>query len=90
MSMIKRYLENVKQRSAHERRGFALRVATSITGVIFVGWLATLGVRLASPHPKTAAEITGFKSEMASVISAFGVQAKKAATLEVASTTNQY
>jgi len=64
-----------------------MRIAASITGIIFVGWLATLGVRLANPAPKTAQETT-FESQVASVFSAFSLHGKQENTLEVATTTN--
>lgn len=43
---MRRYLEHMHTREPHERRKHALHVATAITGLLFVGWVATLGVRL--------------------------------------------
>ena len=85
---MKKYIEQVKQRSTHERRQVAVRVAASITGVMALAWMATLGVRLANPAPKTAAQ-QGFENQIASVFSAFSLQGKQDNTLEVATTTNQ-
>jgi hypothetical protein len=84
---MKNFIHNVKQRPPHERREVAMRIAASITGVLFVGWLATLGVRLATPAPKTAQEAS-FESQVASVFSAFNLAGKKENTLEVSTTTN--
>jgi hypothetical protein len=85
---MKRYIEKIQAKPPHERRETALRIATSVTGVIFVGWLATLGVRLANPAPKSAQQAT-FEHQVASVFSAFNLGAAKDNVLEVASTTNQ-
>ena len=78
----------MKQRPPHERREAALRVATVVTGVLFVGWLATLGMRLATPAPKTA-EQSRFESQVASVLSAISFWDSKENALQVASTTNR-
>ncbi len=86
--MLKKYISHVKQRDPHERRLAAMRIAGSITGLIFIGWIATLGVRLSAPSPKTAAEVTGFQSQMASAISALSFQSDRIkSVLQVASTT---
>ena len=36
------------EKSPHERRQAALQIATILTAILFVGWIATLGVRLAT------------------------------------------
>ncbi|HVV39331.1 MAG TPA: hypothetical protein VHD31_03345 [Candidatus Paceibacterota bacterium] len=42
------YIEKLKaEKSTHERRQIALRVAGTVTAVMFVVWISTLGVRLA-------------------------------------------
>lgn len=64
-----------------------MRIAATITGVIFVGWVATLGMRLAQPHEKTA-EQTRLESQVASVWAAFSFK-QQPNTLQVASTTNR-
>ena len=84
---MKKFIENVKQRPPHERRDVAMRIAAMVTGVIFLGWMATLGVRLANPAPKSAAE-SSFEHQVASVFSAFSFGGSKENTLEVASSTN--
>jgi hypothetical protein len=83
---VKKYIENLKQKPPHERRQAAMRLSLGITGVIFVGWLATLGVRLSNPGEKTA-QSQNFESQVASIFSAFTLQGNKPNTLEVASTT---
>ena len=81
---MKKYFHNMQQRPPHERREAAFRIAATVTGVIFLGWLATLGVRLATPHPKTAQE-SSFEHQIASVFSAFS-GGDKQNTLEVSTT----
>ncbi len=84
---MKKFIERVKQRPPHERREVAMRIAATITGVIFVGWVATLGMRLTQPHTKTA-EQTRLESQVASVWSALSFK-QAPNTLQVASTTNR-
>jgi hypothetical protein len=84
---MKKFIENVRQRPPHERREVAFRIAASLTGVIFLGWLATLGFRLGTPAPKTAEQST-FESQLASIWSAFSLHGGKDNTLEVASTSD--
>lgn len=36
------------ERTPHQRRQAALQIASIVTAVLFVGWIATLGVRLAT------------------------------------------
>ncbi len=46
---MKNYIEHIKNtREPHERRQHAMQIAGIITGTLFVVWLGTLGVRLAS------------------------------------------
>lgn len=46
---MNQYIERLKsERTTHERRQIALRVAGVMTALIFVAWLATLGARLAN------------------------------------------
>ena len=61
-----------------------MRVATLITGVIFVGWLATLGMRLSSFTPEKTASDEHFVSQVASVFSAFRLSGGSENALEVA------
>ncbi len=81
---MKKYFKNMQQRPPHERREAAFRIAAAITGVIFLGWVATLGVRLAAPAPKVAQQ-SSFERQVASVFSAFG-GGDKQNTLEVSTT----
>jgi hypothetical protein len=84
---MKKYIEQIKQRDPHERRQTALRFSLMITSVIFLGWFATLSLRLATPSPKTA-ETKNFESQLASIVSAFSLKGGGGQnTLEVASTT---
>lgn len=43
----------MQNRDPHERRTHALRVASAVTGLVFVGWLGTLGMRLAPQEVAT-------------------------------------
>ncbi|HYF12813.1 MAG TPA: hypothetical protein VD928_00745 [Candidatus Paceibacterota bacterium] len=64
---MKRYIERLKEeKTTHERRQFAMKAATVFTAVIFVGWIATLGVRFAETAPSyidsnTAATLTAIE-----------------------------
>lgn len=79
----------MKQKDPHERRQAAMRIAGSITAVIFVGWVATLGVRLASPEANVAQQATTLTSQLASVVSAFKLPGQPTGnTLQVASSSN--
>lgn len=84
---MKKYLEKMRQKDPHERHREAMRISGVITGVIFVGWISTLGFRLGAPVQKTAEQVGGLPSQMASVFAAFSLKAKGPNTLEVASTT---
>lgn len=79
----------MKQRPPHERRQAAMRIAGAITGVIFIGWIATLGVRLGGPSQKTAQQ-SGFEAQVASIISAFTLSGGQPNTLQVASSSNNF
>lgn len=84
---MKKYIEQVKEQPPHERRQAAMRFAFAVTGVIFLGWFVTLGVRLANPGTSSP-ETNSFGTQLASVFSAFNLEGSKPATLEIASTTN--
>jgi hypothetical protein len=45
---MKRYIEHIRSKPTHERRQHAVQVASVITGIIFIGWLGALGVRMGS------------------------------------------
>jgi hypothetical protein len=86
---MKNYIHNMRQKAPHERRQAAMRIAATVTAVLFLGWVATLGVRLATPSAKTAQQ-SSFESQVASIISAFSLSGAKPNTLQVASTTNNF
>ena len=65
--MIKRYYNHMTQKSTHERRQHALRIATFVTAVVFVGWLGTLGLRLSSGQLTNSDG--GTQTQLANVIS---------------------
>ncbi len=46
---MKKYIHYMRnERTPHERRQAALQIASMVTAVLAVGWVATLGVRLAT------------------------------------------
>lgn len=61
---MRRYLEHMHSREPHERRRHALHVATMVTTLVFVGWLATLGMRLGG-DPVVAQEETNTQAAAA-------------------------
>lgn len=73
---MKNYFQHVEGKTPHERRRHAMQIAGAVTAVLFVGWLATLGVRLAS--------LTA--SSDASQAAAAANAAQNQSTLEVATT----
>jgi hypothetical protein len=77
--MIKRYYNHMTQKSTHERRQHALRIATFVTAVVFVGWLGTLGLRLSSGQLTNSDG--GNQTQLANVISTTQVEGN---TLQVA------
>lgn len=85
---MKNYFEHMHSKSTHERRQHALRVASVVTGVVFLGWLATLGVRLGSSGTGSVASENdqAQQTQLANVIS--GTYTPTGNTLEVATTTN--
>ncbi len=83
INMIKQYFNYMSQRSTHERRQHAMRVATFVTAIIFVAWLGTLGLRLSS-SALMASDQNG-QTQLANVISTTQISGN---TLEVATTTN--
>lgn len=63
---MQRYLTRLQEeKTPHERRQIAVRVAGAVTAVLFVGWLATLGVRVSTSEPKVAD--TSATNQMASI-----------------------
>jgi hypothetical protein len=46
---MKNYIEHIKNtRTTHQRRQHALQVAGGVTAALFLVWIGTLGMRLAS------------------------------------------
>ncbi len=81
---MKRYLKHIHSKPPHERRQHALRIATGVTSLIFVGWIGSLGVR--ATHPSDVAGGSASGTEFANALS--GLQTPKATnTLEVSTST---
>jgi hypothetical protein len=83
---MKRYFEHMHTKSTHERRQHAVQVATMVTGVVFLGWLGTLGYRFVGPNAQIAAENQNAQqTQLAGVLS--GAMAPQGgSSLEVATT----
>ena len=54
---MRRYIEQLKARPSHEKRRFSLHASAVIVGIIFVGWISTLGMRLA--RDSSGAQVAG-------------------------------
>ncbi len=51
---MRKYIQHMQDtRTPHERRQHAMQIATVLTALLFVGWITTLGVRIAS-QPEVA------------------------------------
>ena len=79
---MRRYIEHIQTKDPHERRAHALRIAGALTAVVFVGWVGTLGLRLANAGLATE---EGVPSQTASVLMGVSPQDFMSG-LEVAST----
>lgn len=77
---MKRYLDHIKSKPAHDRRTHAMQLSGGIVAVLFVVWISTLSYH-ATIAPQTA---DGDQSQLANVVSGAGGQQ---ATLIVATTT---
>lgn len=83
---MKKYLQHIKTKSTHQRRGHAMHIATVATAFVFVVWVATLGVLLSSSGSATVAENSDAQqTQLANITS--GAYASNGNTLEVATTT---
>ncbi len=80
------YIDQIKSRPTHERRTHAMQMAGAIIVAIFIVWVATIGIRLATENPATA-QSGDDSSQLANVAS--GADAANA-TLIVASSTDLY
>jgi hypothetical protein len=49
---MRRYIEHIQNnRTPHERRQHAMQIAGVVTMLLFVGWLASLGMRIGGQGP---------------------------------------
>ncbi len=48
------YIAHIKSKPPHERRKHALQLSAVITAIVFVGWLASLGIRFSSSTEQQA------------------------------------
>lgn len=79
---MKKYLNHIQTKSPHERRQHAIQVASIFTALLFVVWVTTLGVRLASTSG-TIAQNPDTDPQMANASSIYDTPAN---SLEVATT----
>ena len=54
---MRRYFEHIKTKEPHQRRTHAMQIAGVITALVALGWLATLGVRLAGSSAQDSAAL---------------------------------
>lgn len=81
---MKRYLNHIQSKPPHERRQHAVQIASVFTAFVFVAWVATLGMRLATSEGTVANSAD--QTQLAGV-AAYGAQEN---TLEVATSTSGY
>jgi len=79
---MKKYFNHIQNKPPHERRQHAVRVASMFTALVFVGWITTLGVRLANTSGVIVQNPDG-SGQMANVSSIYD---KPENSLEVATT----
>ena len=86
---MKKYIEHMQTKSPHDRRQHAAQVATVVTSLVFVGWVTTLGVRLADHQAAIAKSGSPTQlSQLANVINGLSPDTPGNNTLEVATTTD--
>ena len=84
---MKKYLQHIKTKSTHQRRGHAMQIAGTMTALVFIVWITTLGVRLSTSGSGIVAEgADAQQTQLANIAS--GSYAPNGNTLEVATTTD--
>lgn len=70
---MRKFLEEIRSKSLEDRRSFAFTASAIITGLIFIIWLMTLGVKLDLLSNDKPAEISEneINNNQANVISNF-------------------
>ncbi|OGC80779.1 hypothetical protein A2943_02780 [Candidatus Adlerbacteria bacterium RIFCSPLOWO2_01_FULL_51_16] len=61
---MKKYLKHIQSKEPHDRRNHALQIAGTLTAILFVGWVTTLGFRFGGGDAEVAQ--TGDSSQAAS------------------------
>ena len=82
---MRKYIEHIKQKPAHERRIHAMQAAGAITAFVFVVWVTTLGFSLSAQGGGTIVENAA--STQTANTSGFSVPGSQP-RLEVASSSN--
>ena len=70
---MRRNIEPLKSKEPHQRRQHALRMAGVATAMVFLIWISTLGVRIASQSPVAEAP-NGFEAAVAGYEDAVSAQ----------------
>lgn len=83
-----KYIDQIKAKPTHERRNHAMQMAAAIIGAVFIVWVATLALRLATEDPAVAQSGDDTSTQLANIAS--GADNASNATLIVASSTDSY
>lgn len=51
---MKKYFDHIKTKEPHERRAHAMQIAGTVTAMVFMVWITTLGLRLGSGQAELA------------------------------------
>jgi hypothetical protein len=87
------YFDHMHQKSTHERRTHAMRVAGVVTALIFAGWITTIGLRTNSSDQPQVAQDNSSAAQTAAAITSQADQQQAVggtgtAQLVVATSTN--
>jgi hypothetical protein len=80
---MKRFIAHMHTKSTHDRRTHAMQIAGALTAIVFVVWVTTLGIRIATPSGgETTLQATGGQTSLTAA--AAQTQNNNEARLEVA------
>lgn len=52
---MRRIIEHIQNKPPHEKRHFSMQASAILVGMIFLGWISTLGLRLSDTNTPTVA-----------------------------------
>ncbi|MDO8517754.1 MAG: hypothetical protein Q7S26_00475 [bacterium] len=87
---MKRYLQHIKTKSTHQRRGHAMQIATVATAFVFVVWVTTLGVRLTGSGSAAVVENSDAEQTQLAQVASGAYAPSGGNMLEVATTTSSF